>query len=216
MELFMKYTERSIQEFLSSIEINDKVNIGKKAIGANFKRMRETAGLTQKNVSDFLRMTPQNIYKFEKGERSFHYSVVCRLCDYMNANVDDLFIGPKEICLTYTYLTQFIDNRDKLSFVSPSTNKTLTKAQERQYNSLKKWCTETLKTNGVLEAGFGISFGVRNSTYPVFSVSFPKKSNSKIIKTFVENDFTLSQRKQSLGNTFQEIVIAVLSKELEV
>lgn len=37
----MKYTEESIQEFLSSIGISDQVNIGKKVIGSNFKRMQD-------------------------------------------------------------------------------------------------------------------------------------------------------------------------------
>ncbi|MGX7244729.1 helix-turn-helix domain-containing protein [Enterococcus quebecensis] len=211
----MKYTKSSIQEFLATVEINDPVCKGKKEIGTNFKRMRESVGLTQKNIADYLRIAPQNIYKFEIGERSFDYTTVCQLCDYMNTDVEDLFIGSKEICLTYTYLTQFIDNRDKLSYTSPSTNKTLNKAQQKKYNALKKWCCELLYSSGVDEATVGISYGVRNTNFPLFTISFPKKGNSKVIQKFIENNFRLSQRKQYTEEKNAEIVLAVLSKELE-
>ncbi|HGL5336931.1 TPA: helix-turn-helix domain-containing protein [Enterococcus faecalis] len=152
----MKYTEESIQEFLSSIEINDQVNIGKKVIGSNFKRMRRDAGLTQKNIADYLKIAPQNIYKFEKGERSFEYS----------------------------------------------------------YEALKNWSYEILEMNGVNLVESGIRFGVRNTIYPVFFVSFPKKKNSKVIQKFIENNFELSQRKYYIERKQQEIVLAILSKEL--
>lgn len=210
----MKYTEESIQEFLSSIEINDQVNIGKKVIGSNFKRMRKNAGLTQKNIADYLKIAPQNIYKFEKGERSFEYSIVCKLCDYMGSNVTDLFVGANEVCLTYTYLTQFIDNRVKLSYISPDTNKRLKKSQQKEYESLKNWSYKILEMNGVNLVESGIKFGVRNTTNPVFFVSFPKKKNSKVIQKFIENNFELSQRKYFIERKQQEIVLAILSKEL--
>ncbi|PZG33367.1 hypothetical protein C2D64_08470 [Listeria ivanovii] len=211
----MKYTESSIQEFLSFIEINDQVCKGKREIGANFKRMRQSAELTQKNIADFLSIAPQNIYKFEIGERSFDYNTVCQLCDYMNTDVKDLFIGTKEICLTYTYLTQFIDNRDKLSYTSPATNKILNKPQQKKYNSLRKWSCELLNSNGINVEEVGINFGVRNVNVPLFHISFPKKGNTIAIQKFIENNFCLSQRKRYIEEADKEIVLAVLSKELE-
>ena len=66
------------------------MNIAKQ-IGANLKRARNDAGLTQKAVAAKMLMTQQQYSRFERGIFELNYEQIIFLCKIYNITYNDLF-----------------------------------------------------------------------------------------------------------------------------
>lgn len=70
------------------------------AFGANLKRIRINAGLSQRQLAKLLYMSNQNIYCYEIGERGPTYETLHKLADILKCSVKDLINSATatEIC----------------------------------------------------------------------------------------------------------------------
>lgn len=180
--------------------------------------MRESSGYRQQDVADFLGVGLQRISSFERGYSSFSYREAKRICDFIDANVDDLFDGCNEVSLTYTYLTYYLNNRQSLSYKRPSIeNRKITKKQRKL---AEKWTEEVNQlahkffVPGKENLTFGGRIGKRNTSSPEFLVRFPQKSNKKLIVKLKELGYSVTYEHIESEESFY--VVAIMAKELKV
>ena len=55
------------------------------------KYCREVEGMTQKEVADFLKISPRAYQRYESGDRKPSYDVVLKLCRLYGVSTDFLF-----------------------------------------------------------------------------------------------------------------------------
>jgi len=141
----MSLTETEINLFLSHIEINDVVTEGKRQVGDNLRKVREKSGYTQQEIGNYLGISYQQISGIERGTHGFSYERAAKACEFMDSDINELFRGTKEICLTNTYLTQFIGNSASLCYANSSNNRKFIKEQKKNYEKVKN------ETEAILE-----------------------------------------------------------------
>jgi transcriptional regulator with XRE-family HTH domain len=64
-----------------------------KVIGANIRRARTERGLSQTALGQLLRVTFQQVQKYEAGTNSVACARVPSLCDALGISLDELFAG---------------------------------------------------------------------------------------------------------------------------
>lgn len=62
-----------------------------KYIGGKIKQFRETRGLTQDDLADFLGTTRQSISRYETGERKANQDILFKLAELFKVKLDDFF-----------------------------------------------------------------------------------------------------------------------------
>ena len=79
----------------------------------NLKAIRLTIGLSQKQVADYLNISPQSVSKWEKGDALPSIEFLPKLAKCLNCNVNDFFIEesvpPFEYCFIYRFFALEID-----------------------------------------------------------------------------------------------------------
>lgn len=62
-----------------------------KALGANLRRARVAAGLTQEKLAELSELNPRTVQKIEAGETNILVTTAYRLCRACKCSLDDLF-----------------------------------------------------------------------------------------------------------------------------
>ena len=65
-------------------------------VGANLKRARENAGLTQERFSDLLGIGPKSLSAIERGTVGISLFALRRACEILAISADDLVFSPTE------------------------------------------------------------------------------------------------------------------------
>ncbi len=65
-------------------------------IGANIKRARENAGLTQDKLSEMIGLGVKSLSAIERGTVGISLASLCKLCQVLSVSSDDLLFGPAE------------------------------------------------------------------------------------------------------------------------
>jgi len=60
------------------------------AFSDNFKRARENASLTQKQVADALGLERSAIAHYEKGDSTPNFKNIPKICELLNVTIDEL------------------------------------------------------------------------------------------------------------------------------
>lgn len=73
----------------------------------NFKNLRLTRGLSQKQVAEFLNISPQSISKWEKGEALPSIEFLPKLAECLNCEINDFFIPIADASFDADMLNEF-------------------------------------------------------------------------------------------------------------
>ena len=73
----------------------------------NFKNIRLRRGLSQKQVADFLNISPQSISKWEKGEALPSIEFLPKLSECLNCEINDFFVPLIETSFDTDMLKEF-------------------------------------------------------------------------------------------------------------
>ena len=85
----------------------------------NLKYLRERKGITQRELSDFLNLTPKAISFYELGQRDIPNDVLKKLADYFHVSTDYI-LGRKEKRLPFASALPVVGNIIKaLAALSP-------------------------------------------------------------------------------------------------
>lgn len=66
-----------------------------KQTGANLKSLRRAAGMTQSNLGAALKITFQQVQKYEKGSNRISLSAAASMCNAIGCDMSDLLAGVK-------------------------------------------------------------------------------------------------------------------------
>ena len=75
----------------------------------NLKRIRQQNGLTQKDVADFLHISPQSISKWENGEATPSIEFLPLLSQLFNCKIDDFFASHKSVPIELDHLQKLAE-----------------------------------------------------------------------------------------------------------
>lgn len=68
----------------------EKVNYSEKKTGMHLREYRKEAGLTAKEVGDFLGISAHAIYAWEKGRKNPSLQNLCNLAKIYNKSIDEI------------------------------------------------------------------------------------------------------------------------------
>ena len=93
----------------------------------NLKRIRLENNLTQKDVADFLHISPQSISKWENGEATPSIDFLPLLAELLNCKIDDFFNDVKHESINVSDLEKFAEfarvlemDKDDPAYICPS------------------------------------------------------------------------------------------------
>ena len=97
-DLVMEYSSayRSISELINKFkilyrDIDKKIQACyRKKFAARLKQIRKDLGLTQRQIGEFINISPQGVYFYERGERDLSISMIIRLAKALNMSTDQL------------------------------------------------------------------------------------------------------------------------------
>ncbi len=75
----------------------------------NLKAIRLKQGLCQKQVADYLNISPQSVSKWEKGEALPSIEFLPKMAECLNCEINDFFIPAKESSYDLEMLKEFFD-----------------------------------------------------------------------------------------------------------
>ena len=82
-----------LEEWNISREHNDKIVT--QVIGLQLRKIRLVNKMTQTRVAKAIRVTFQQIQKYERGQNAISINIMMKLCEYLDVSVD-FFIKPLE------------------------------------------------------------------------------------------------------------------------
>lgn len=93
----------------------------------NLKRIRLENNLTQKDVADFLHISPQSISKWENGEAAPSIEFLPLLAELFNCKTDDFFAKEKRTSVNLCDLEKFAEfnrifnmSKDDPEYIDPA------------------------------------------------------------------------------------------------
>ena len=74
----------------------------------NLKNQRLTCGLSQKQIADYLNITPQSVSKWEKGDALPSIEYLPKLAECLNCDINTFFVPTEENSVDITVLYEFM------------------------------------------------------------------------------------------------------------
>mgnify|MGYP003302038166 CR=1 FL=1 len=75
----------------------------------NLKNIRLKNGLSQKQVADYLSISPQSISKWEKGDATPSIEFLPKLAECLSCEINDFFVKEKVELINYSLLYEFFE-----------------------------------------------------------------------------------------------------------
>ena len=74
----------------------------------NFKNRRLSCGVSQKQIADHLKITPQSVSKWEKGSALPSIDYLPKLAEYLNCDINAFFEAPPQKSIDNSLLIDFL------------------------------------------------------------------------------------------------------------
>lgn len=118
-------------------------------VGENIKKIRKTMGLSQKELAEKLRTSPQNLAQYESGKRNPKHETLKKIADALGVSLYDLLISgnmtPREV-IQIIYTSDIEEMLQNLEHKTDDENKILNKIED-----IKKMSKDRAKFSEIME-----------------------------------------------------------------